>query len=193
MFGCCWCCVLSGRGLCDELITLTEKFYRLWCVVRDLETSRMRRLWPALGRSATEKKNHLSLVTDIWQRVCRRPTDEPTGNGKWCLSDKIKTLSIPFHIRRELFECSFVFLQNGATTSKGSSGDYLQLLEAHHSLYKASWWAQLRAVLWRSWISIIKEPLLMKMRLFQTLVSSTSADAISGSVACIVESRCSWK
>jgi len=33
--------VLSGRGLCDELITLPEESYRLCCVVVcDLETSR---------------------------------------------------------------------------------------------------------------------------------------------------------
>jgi hypothetical protein len=32
MFVCCECCVLSGRGLCDELITRTEESYRLWCV-----------------------------------------------------------------------------------------------------------------------------------------------------------------
>jgi len=32
--------VLSGRGLCDELITRTEESYRLCCVVVcDLETS----------------------------------------------------------------------------------------------------------------------------------------------------------
>ena len=50
--------VLWGRGLCDELITRPEESYRLWCVVVcDLETSRMRRSWPALGRSATKKKN----------------------------------------------------------------------------------------------------------------------------------------
>ena len=36
---CCECCVLSGRGLCDELITRPEEFYRLWCVACDLETS----------------------------------------------------------------------------------------------------------------------------------------------------------
>jgi len=49
---CVECCVLSGRGLCDGLITLPEESYRLWCVVVcDLETSRMRRPWPALGRS----------------------------------------------------------------------------------------------------------------------------------------------
>ena len=27
------CCVLSGRGLCDELITRPEESYRLLCVV----------------------------------------------------------------------------------------------------------------------------------------------------------------
>jgi hypothetical protein len=34
--------VLSGRGLCDELITRPEESYRLWCAVLcDLETSRI--------------------------------------------------------------------------------------------------------------------------------------------------------
>ena len=50
---CCDCCMLSGRGLCDEPITHPEKSYRLWCVVVcDLETSRTR--WPCteLGGSA---------------------------------------------------------------------------------------------------------------------------------------------
>jgi len=29
----CWeCCVLSGRGLCNELITCPEESYRVWCV-----------------------------------------------------------------------------------------------------------------------------------------------------------------
>ena len=40
VFVCCGCCVLSGRDLCDELITRSEESYRLWCVVEcDLETS----------------------------------------------------------------------------------------------------------------------------------------------------------
>ena len=44
-------CVLSGRGLCDELITRPEESYRLWCfVVCDLGTSWMRRPWPSGGR-----------------------------------------------------------------------------------------------------------------------------------------------
>jgi len=51
------CCLLSGRGPCEEPITRPEESYRLWCViVCDLETSRMWGLWPALGRSATGGK-----------------------------------------------------------------------------------------------------------------------------------------
>jgi hypothetical protein len=50
MFVCFECCLLSGRGPCDELITRPEEFYRVWCVVVcDLETSWMRRPWP-IGR-----------------------------------------------------------------------------------------------------------------------------------------------
>jgi len=34
--------VLSGRGLCDELITRPEESYRLWCViVWGLETTKI--------------------------------------------------------------------------------------------------------------------------------------------------------
>jgi len=51
-------CVLSGRGLCDELITRPEESYRLCCVVVcDLETSKMRKPWTALGRSNLRKKS----------------------------------------------------------------------------------------------------------------------------------------
>jgi hypothetical protein len=40
MFICCEYCVLSGRGLCYELITRPDESYRLCCVVAcDLETS----------------------------------------------------------------------------------------------------------------------------------------------------------
>jgi hypothetical protein len=33
MFVCCECCVLSGRGLCDGLITRPEESYRPWRIV----------------------------------------------------------------------------------------------------------------------------------------------------------------
>jgi len=54
MFVCCECCVLSGRVLCDELITRPEESYRLWCVVVfDLETSWMKARGP-LGAVAPQ-------------------------------------------------------------------------------------------------------------------------------------------
>jgi len=65
---CCECCVLSGRGLCDGPFTRPEESYRLWCVVVcDLETSRMRRPWPAFDRSAITKMYYVVqyTVTDL--------------------------------------------------------------------------------------------------------------------------------
>ena len=42
--------MLSGRGLCDGPIPRLEESYRVcWVTMCDLETSRMRRPWPALG------------------------------------------------------------------------------------------------------------------------------------------------
>ena len=50
MFVCRECCVLSGRSLCDGLITRPDEPYPLWrVVVCDLETSKMRRLKARYG------------------------------------------------------------------------------------------------------------------------------------------------
>jgi hypothetical protein len=63
MYICCECCVLSGRGLCDGLITRPEESYRLWCVVVcDLETSWMRRPWPTGGGCAKNKHTYWNLA-----------------------------------------------------------------------------------------------------------------------------------
>ena len=44
------CCVLPDRGLCEGPIPCPEESYRLWCATEcDLETSSIRRPWPALG------------------------------------------------------------------------------------------------------------------------------------------------
>ena len=59
IFVCCECRVLSGRGLCDELITRPEEPYRLWwVVVCDLEKSRE---WGGHDPrwDAAPQKNHL--------------------------------------------------------------------------------------------------------------------------------------
>ena len=71
------CCVLSGRGLCDALITRPEESYRLWYVVEcDLETSRMMMPWPTGAYCAkTEKKRSISYSRSAWPRgLMRRST-----------------------------------------------------------------------------------------------------------------------
>jgi len=58
---------LSGRGLCDELITHPEESYRLWCVVVcDLETSRMGA--PDVYDISSLKVNDLTLILLTWRK-----------------------------------------------------------------------------------------------------------------------------
>ena len=65
MFVCCECFMLSGRGLCDELITRPEESYRMWCVVvRDIESSWMRWPRPTWGCRAKNKNIGPSLKND---------------------------------------------------------------------------------------------------------------------------------
>ena len=53
--------MLSGTGLCDELITRPEESYRLCCVVvHDLETSRMGA--PYIYDISSLKVNDLTLM-----------------------------------------------------------------------------------------------------------------------------------
>jgi len=59
IFVCCECRVLSGRGLCDELITRPEESYRLWCVVVcDLENLKNEEAMTRVGSQRHEKKLH---------------------------------------------------------------------------------------------------------------------------------------
>jgi hypothetical protein len=60
-FVCCECCVLSGRGLCDELTPRPEESYRLCCVVEcDLENSWMRGPWSTGGCCDKKKEKKFS-------------------------------------------------------------------------------------------------------------------------------------
>ena len=68
---CCEYCVLSSRGLCDELITRPEESCRLWCIfVCDLETSWMRKPWPTGG--CREKKNWTKKIIQLQNRKITR-------------------------------------------------------------------------------------------------------------------------
>jgi len=59
--------VLSGRGLCDELITRPEESYRLWCVVVcDLETSRIGA--PYIYDISCLRVNDLTLILLTWRK-----------------------------------------------------------------------------------------------------------------------------
>ena len=67
IFVCCECRVLSGRGLCDELITRPEESYRLWCVVMcDLETSRMGA--PYIYDISSLRVNDLIFILLTWRK-----------------------------------------------------------------------------------------------------------------------------
>ena len=72
MFFCCDCCVLSGRGLCDELITRPEESYRLWCVVVcDLENLKNEEAMTRVGsQRPTGKKKYPTVyyyVFNVYQ------------------------------------------------------------------------------------------------------------------------------
>ena len=67
IFVCCECRVLSGRGLCDELITRPEESYRLCCVVVcDLETSKIGA--PYIYDISSLKVNDLTLILLTWRK-----------------------------------------------------------------------------------------------------------------------------
>jgi len=63
MFVCCECCVLSGRGLCDELITRPEESYRLWgVVVCDPENLKHEEAMTLVGLQRHRKKKRLLCI-----------------------------------------------------------------------------------------------------------------------------------
>jgi hypothetical protein len=107
MFVCCRCCVLSGRGLCDELITRPEESYRLWCVVVcDLETSRMRRPWPALGRSATEKEKGHYLASEKLCSMDMVRIDSSQNDFSWCSAESSMTSRRPTNWQKFRNRCN---------------------------------------------------------------------------------------
>jgi hypothetical protein len=59
--------VLSGRGLCYELTTRPEEFFRLCCiVVCDLETSRIGA--PYIYDISSLRVNDLTLILLTWRK-----------------------------------------------------------------------------------------------------------------------------
>jgi len=63
MFVCCECCVLSGRGLCNKLITRPEESYGLWYViVCDLENLKNEEAMTRAGSQRHSKKKKSSVI-----------------------------------------------------------------------------------------------------------------------------------
>ena len=61
--------VLSGRDLCDELITHPEESYRLCCVVVcDLETSRIGVPYIYIYDISSLKVNDLTIILLTWRK-----------------------------------------------------------------------------------------------------------------------------
>merc|ERR1711936_444779 len=50
--------------------------------------------------------------------------------------------------------------------------------QANKSPYKASWWRQFTALLWRSFLAVIKDPLIMQVRIAQTVVLALVLGAV---------------
>jgi len=70
MFVCCECCVLSGTGLCDELITRPEESYWMWCVrrcvwSRNLVNEEALAHWGLLSQKQTNKRTNIRRMG--WQ------------------------------------------------------------------------------------------------------------------------------
>ena len=86
----CECCVLSGRGLCDELITRPEESYPLWrVVVCDQETSK------------EEAKARERAVNTIPQWVVM-PREKKSNAVCLTSSHIVPFLNIPFSVNLRL-------------------------------------------------------------------------------------------
>jgi hypothetical protein len=79
MFVCCVCCVLYGRGLCDELITRPEESYRMWRVVLcDQETYCYEKAIVIPRWAAEPEKHH--VLTHNAERLIKTSRSESFNN-----------------------------------------------------------------------------------------------------------------
>ena len=60
------CCVLSGRGLCDELIARIEESYRIWFGVPECDSEAM------VKKAESDKKSRVRASVYFWYRRARR-------------------------------------------------------------------------------------------------------------------------
>jgi len=153
MFVCCECCVLSGTGLCDGLITRPEESYWLWRVVCDQETSKMRRLKPATGLWKYNQRGCNARKTNklaFYNKILNSFWGESSNSGKiFTLQKKIiRILAATQHKNfcRSLFKklkilpvpCQYILLfmnfitNNQEILQKNSSMNNINTKNKHH-------------------------------------------------------------
>jgi len=126
------CCVLSDRGLCNELITHPEEFYRLWCfVVCDQETSKMRRPWPTGGCRATNKQTNKSWTFNRLRKVIKQ-------QNRQCVFD-VRVGRIRFFFSWNIFRYSEHFIYCGKSFCCGSALRSLLLLLLRYVILPFLW------------------------------------------------------
>lgn len=67
---------------------------------------------------------------------------------------------------------------NALASNLGSNEELANRRVINGHKYRASWWTQFYAILWRSWLSVLKEPMLVKVRVLQTTVSDENFSQI---------------
>jgi hypothetical protein len=110
MFVCCECCVLSGRDLCDELITHPEKSYRMSSVVVwDLETSWMRKTWLTGACCAKNKISRRVRIFACWILPAPCKVGSQTATERSAVSLWLSQQEIP--------SCSYTNWKQGGTVT----------------------------------------------------------------------------
>jgi ABC-type multidrug transport system ATPase subunit len=67
-------------------------------------------------------------------------------------------------------------LKANRPSSVAQQGPDMPPVETKRSPYKASWLAQFRAVLWRSVLTVLREPAILRAKAFQSIVSDRSSN-----------------
>ena len=104
-FVCCECCVLSGRGLYDGLITRPEESYRLWRVVVCNQESSLPGCENATTVGCIARKTNMSLNKCMQLIYCK---------SKWQSIKSLKKLSdnhLPYLLIKGLWLVGFATLQ----------------------------------------------------------------------------------
>lgn len=65
-------------------------------------------------------------------------------------------------------------LQNSISTCSKADDNFANIFKDVVYEYRATWCTQFRAILWRSWLNVLKEPFLVRVRLLQTVVGIRS-------------------